>query len=305
VQIGYVGQSNDHLMVPIWMSQLYRSPNGTIVPGYFSGNQTLLNEIGVAKLTSSVGYQNYNALQVSFQKRLSNGLEFQASYTWSKCLTDSIGYYGGYGQAQGDHYYWQNTYNARGDYGPCYYDVPHAVNGFITYDVPFGRGRAFGKNMNRVVDAIAGNWQVNAIFSFRGGFPITINNSSVDNSGTNNPNQRANCNAPGHVFGERNSPLGGYQWFDPTVYSPESPGSFGTCGVGTVRGPGLHTVDVSVSKLFKFTEHQNLEVRGEAINFSNTPILNGPGDGVLDSTLGVIQNSQGARNIQIGLKYNF
>src|SRR5581483_5525229 len=118
LQLAYVGQSNNHLVVPIWMSQLYLpGPGATPVPGYLGGNPTLLNQIGNAKLTDSVGYQNYNALQVSVQKRLSNGLEFQANYTWSKCLTDSIGYYGGYGQAQGDYYYWQNVYNARQNYG--------------------------------------------------------------------------------------------------------------------------------------------------------------------------------------------
>ncbi len=305
LQVGYVGQSNDHLMVPIWMSQLYLEPNGTAVPGYLGGNPALLGTIGNAKLTQTSAYQNYNALQVSLVKRLSSGLEFQANYTWSKCLTDSIGYYGGYGQAQGDYYYWENVYNARENYGNCYYDVEHAFNGFVTYDIPFGRGRAFGKDMNKAVNALIGDWQVNAIFTFRGGFPLTINDSGVDNTGTHNGNQLANCIAPGTVFGERDAPTGGYQWFDPSAYAEESPGSFGSCGVGTIRGAGLHTVDLSLTKLFTVTEHQNLEFRAEAINVSNTPILQGPSDGVLSSTLGQITASQGERNIQFALKYNF
>ena len=308
LQVGYVGQNNDHLMVPIWASQLY--PLGTTsitgtTPGYLGANRTLLSEIGNAKLTASVGIQNYNALQVSLVKRLTNGLELQGNYTWSKCLTDSIGYYGGYGQAQGNYYYWQNTYNGRVEYGPCYYDVEHGFNGFVTYDLPLGRGRMFGKNMNPALNAVIGDWQVNAILNFRGGFPITVGDSYVDNSGTNNPWQLANCIAPSVVYGERNAASGGYQWFSPASYAEETPGHFGTCGVGTVRGPGLHTVDLSVNKFFPLGEHRNIEFRAEAINVSNTPILNGPGTGVLDSTLGQVTSSQGERNLQLALKLNF
>jgi hypothetical protein len=63
-------------------------------------------------------------------------------------------------------------------------------------------------------------------------------------------------------------------------------------------------VDLSVVKHFAVTEHQNLEVRGEFINLSNTPILNAPNRSI-GSNLGIVSSSQGARNIQLGLKYNF
>ncbi len=305
-QLSYVGQNNDHLVVPVWASQLQKitpGPNGVNVPGYLSGNTTLLDQIGNAKLTDTNGIQNYNALQFSLAKRLSSGLEFQANYTYSKCMSDAVGYYGGYGQAAGNWYYWQDTYNSTRNYGPCYYDATHAANGFITYDLPFGRGRRFGGNMNKFANAIAGDWQINAILTLHGGFPLTID-ASQDNSLTHNPNQLANCIAPSRVFGSRNIPTGGYQWFDPTAYADESPGNFGTCGVGTVRGPGLKTADLSLTKRFNVTEHQNLEFRAEAINFTNTVILQAP-NGTIGSTLGQINTSQGERNIQLALKYNF
>ncbi len=305
-QLSYVGQNNDHLVVPIWASALQKvtaGPNGVNVPGYLSGNTTLLDEIGNAKLTDTNGIQNYNALQAQLAKRLGNGLEFQANYTYSKCMSDAVGYYGGYGQAAGNWYYWQNTYNSRQNYGPCYYDATHAFNGFVTYDIPYGRGRKFGANSNKFVNAVAGDWQINAILSFHGGFPLTVD-AGVDNSLTNNPNQLANCNAPGHVSGRADISTGGYQWFDPTAYSLPQTGYFGSCGVGTVRGPGLKTTDLSLTKLFTFSEHQNLEFRAEAINFTNTVILQAP-NGTIGSTLGQINSSQGERNIQLALKYNF
>ena len=60
-------------------------------------NPTLQGLIGQARLTASTGYSNYNALQASFQQRLSHGLQFQANYTWSKCMGNSSGFYAQYG----------------------------------------------------------------------------------------------------------------------------------------------------------------------------------------------------------------
>jgi hypothetical protein len=212
LQAAYVGQNNDHLMVPINASQGFLTSDGTVLPSpYLAGNPALLAQGPTDKLTATNGIQNYNALQVSLQKRLSNGLEFQVNYTWSKCLTDSIGYYGGYGQGGGNYYYWQNTYDAHSYYGNCYYDVPHTFNGYVTYDIPFGRGRAFGKNMNKVVNAIAGDWQVNSLFTFHSGFPFTIGANDV--SGTTSFGPLASCSGSPQVYGKQNAPQGGFQWW--------------------------------------------------------------------------------------------
>jgi hypothetical protein len=309
LQLAYVGQNNDHLMVPINASQSYLASNGIVYPSpYLAGNPALQAAGPTDKLTATNGIQNYNALQVSLAKRLSSGLEFQANYTWSKCLTNSIGYYGLYGdlnanvdQSGGNYFYWQNTYDAHGNYGPCYYDAEHAFNGFVTYDIPFGRNRTFGKNMNKAVNAVVGDWQVNSIVTIHSGFPFTI--SGNDASGTGSFGALASCSAPPVVSGEKNSPLGGYQWWSQSSFYQPSSG-FGNCGIGIVRGPGLHTADLSVSKLFSFTERTNLEFRAEAINFTNTKILAGPNSS-LGPDLGLVNNSQGARNLQFGLKFNF
>jgi hypothetical protein len=302
LQAAYVGQYTDHLMVPVNASQGVLTASGAVLPSpYLSGNPTLLADNPTDKLTITNGIQNYNALQVSFQKRLSQGLEFQVNYTWSKCLTDSIGYYGGYGQGGGNYYYWQNTYDAHSYYGNCYYDVPQAFNGFVTYDIPFGRGRSFGKNLNRAVNAIIGDWQVSSIVTFHSGFPFTV--GATDKSGTNSFGPLASCSSAPIVNGMQNSPSGGYQYWDQSTFFQPTSG-FGNCGVGIIRGPGLHTADLALSKLFTVTEHQNLELKAQAINFTNTPILNAPSTG-LGPTLGLVNSSQGARQIQFGLKYNF
>ncbi len=236
LQAAYVGQNNDHLMVPVNASQGFLTPGGTVLPSpYLAGNPTLAADNPTDKLTITDGIQNYNALQVSLAKRLSNGLEFQANYSWSHCLTDSIGYYGGYGQGGGNYYYWQNTYNAHSYYGTCYYDVPQAFNMFVTYDIPYGRGRMLGKNLNPVVNAVIGDWQVSGIVNVHSGFPFTI--GANDASGTGSFGPLASCSGSPVVLGERNSASGGYQyWNTSTFYQPSS--GFGNCGVAIIRGPG-------------------------------------------------------------------
>jgi hypothetical protein len=306
IQAGYVGQKVTHLMVAMPYLQKQLLPNGTVVNSpYLAGNPAVQSQIGQISGTASNGNQSYNALQAVFQRRLSQGLSFQANYTWSKCLSDSIGYYGGSGQAAPTSAYWQNLYNKASQWGPCFYDVEHIFSGYVTYDLPFGHNRMFGKNINGFANAILGDWQINAITSFHTGFPLTIN--ATDQSGTKARSARADCIAPAVVNGNVNAPAllgGGYQWFSPASFATPKAGTFGSCGVGTVRGPGLHTVDLSISKLFPTTEHQNLELRGEFINVSNTPILNAP-NRTIGSLLGIINSSQGPRNIQLALKYNF
>ncbi len=308
LQAGYVGQKTTHLMVPMPYLQEQLLSNGSVIPSpYLAGNPTLQSEIGQISGTASNGNQSYNALQATLQKRLSNGLEGQLAYTYSKCLTDSSGYYGSWGgQTTPTSPYWQNLYDKKAEWGPCYYDVQQVVTGYITYDIPLGRNRTFGKNMNKALNAVVGEWQVNAIASFHGGFPLTI--SAGDASGTNSRGARANCNGPVDYTNYENAPLsegltGGYQWFTNSAFSQPVSG-FGTCGVGTVRGPGLHNVDMSISKFFAITEKQNLEFRSEFTNLTNTPILNSPNAGY-GTTLGAITSAQGARNIQFALKYHF
>ncbi|MGI8961664.1 MAG: carboxypeptidase regulatory-like domain-containing protein [Bryobacteraceae bacterium] len=304
LQAGYVGQRTTHLAVPISYLQKQLLPDGTVANSpYLSGNPALQSEIGQISGTAANGNQSYNALQAVLQKRLGNGLEYSVAYTYSKCMTDSSGYYGSWGgQATPTSPYWQNLYDKKSEWGPCYYDAEHVLTSYATYDLPIGRGRRFGKDMNKVVNAVVGGWQANAILSLHTGFPLTI--SADDASGTISRGSRANCIAPVHVFGRQNSPSGGYQWFDPNAFGPATPGTFGTCGVGTVRGPGLHNLDFSLAKFFAFTERQKLEFRAEAINLTNTPILNSPSTG-LGSNLGLLQSSQGARNVQFALKYLF
>ena len=194
-------------------------PNGTTQESpYLSGNPTLKNEISQISGTASNGNQTYNALQAVLQKRLSDGLQFNVAYTYSKCMTDSSGYYGSWGaQATPTSPYWQNLFNQKAEWGPCYYDATQVLTAYATYDIPFGRSRKYGKDMNKVVNAVVGDWQVNGILSLHTGFPLTI--SANDNSGTNSRGARADCIAPVQYTNYQNSPSGGYQWFSQSGFA--------------------------------------------------------------------------------------
>lgn len=307
LQAAYVGQRATHEVVFLVLTQRVLQPDGTTLPAPFlAGNPTLVAEAGTAFDYTSIGSQSYNALQVTLQGRLSRGLEGQVAYTYSKCMTDSIGDYGDGGQGAPASSFRQNTYNERAEWGPCFYDVKHLLTAFVSYEIPVGHGRAVGGDMNRFANAVVGDWQVSVIPSLHTGFPLTV--FAGDATGTGSYGSRANCIAPPHVFGRRSAVVNGqfigYQWFDPASYSAEQPGHFGTCGVGTVRGPGLFTADLSLVKAFKIGESKDVEFRAEAINFTNSTILNAPTVGV-GPLLGIITQSQGERNIQFALKFHF
>ena len=310
LQAGYVGQRTTHLMVPMPYFQKQLNPDGTVTGSpYLSGNSTLYNEISQISGTASNGNQAYNSLQVVLQKRFSNGLEYNVAYTYSKCMTDSSGYYGSWGgQTTPTSPYFQNLYDQKSEWGPCYYDVTHILSSYATYDIPFGRDRQFGKSLNPVLNAVAGDWQVNAIVTLHTGYALTT--SGPDASGTNSRGARPDCISPLVTYGRQNSPLGGYQWFDGADFAAPAPGTFGSCGVGTMRGPGLGNLDLSLAKFFPITERYNVEFRSEFVNFTNTPALNSPNTG-LGSTMGLLQGAGGAnlgnfgRQIQFALKFHF
>ena len=99
-------------MVPMPYFQKVLNANGTVPPSlYLAGNPSLLAGIGGISGTASVGNQDYQGLQIVWQKRLS-GLQSSAAYTYSKCMSNAIGYFGQGAQANQQSAFYQNIYNA-------------------------------------------------------------------------------------------------------------------------------------------------------------------------------------------------
>jgi hypothetical protein len=322
VEIGYVGQANQHLSNIIMLQQKQLNPDGTVSPSPFL-NPTLLGLVGQARFTLSNGISNYHALQATLQERFTNGLQAQVNYTWSKCLSDTPGFFGQFGdnvntQAQtiAGWAFPQNPYDQRGDYGRCPQDVASLFNGYVVYNLPFGHGQHFGNDVPKAVDAIAGGWRISSDFAFHTGFAQTIF-ASQDLSGTGGFSTRANC-VPGvsrriPFALDPASVVAGTPRFDflnPASVTQPGPGTFGNCPVGAFRGPGYKSIDLGLAKMFSITEKQNVEFRIEAVNVFNMPIFNFGDEFGGQHTQGAvnfgqISNSQGARNMQLGLKYRF
>lgn len=330
IQIAYVGQHGDHLMVPMNLLQGDLISGNVEASPYFAGNPGLLDTTNtegnssplpgnnyrniVAKGTFSIGNMSYNALQAVFQKRTKYGLEGQVSYTYSHCLTDNIGYYGDVGQAAPQSAYWQNTFDPAAEWGSCYFDLTHNLTAYAIYELPFGKNRRFASSVNSFVNAVIGGWNVSPIYSYHTGFPLTI--SGNDFSGTNSFGSRADCSAPPSYL-KQIEPGVGLQWFSPAPYSNPVTNSFGTCGVSTVRGSGLNRWDLGIQKEIPIHEAMHLEFRAEFLNAFNHPTFDAPSSFCGGSAsaagsptpcasgLGLISQSEGERNIQFALKFYF
>jgi hypothetical protein len=315
-QIGYVGQHGTHLMVPMpyLQKQLLSNtacgkPPCTAPSVFLSGNPAFQSDISQISGTASVGSMRYDGLQAVLQKRVSQGLEYQVSYTLSRCMTDNSGYYGTWGdtQAAPSSPYFQNLYNPHADWAPCYFDAKNIISAYATYELPFGRGKKFAGSASGVANAVIGGWSVNPLVQWHTGFPLALYYGGSDATGSRG--LRPDCNGPSHVFGRKAaySSAGdfiGYQWFDPSPYSAPA-NNFGTCPAeGPVRGPGYADVDLSLQKNFPVTERVRVQFRSDFINAFNHTNLNLPNTN-LGAGMGLINTAQNPRNIQFALKLYF
>jgi len=274
--------------------------------------------------------QKYNALQAVLQKRMGNGLEGQVAYTWSKCMSNSPGYFGtGWGStnatSSGGQPGWENIYNPRKEWGPCYYDQTHILSSYVTYQLPIGRGKQFGHDLNPAINAVLGNWEIGGIMTLHSGNALNLNEfggwgigGDTSHTGGIEPftlSGRPNCSGPIKIV-NRNVPAQGgqpayIQWFDTSNISDPADNTFGTCGVGNVRGPKYVNVDLSLHKGIPIGEAMKLELRLEALNALNHPVWTfsgGPAGGSFDQgsgILGRLTGSQSARILQLALKFSF
>jgi hypothetical protein len=310
-QIGYVAQKADHLMVPMPYLQKQLVNGVATTPLYFNNNPGLIDVLSNVSGTASVGYMNYNGLQAVLEKRFSNGLAGQVAYTWSHCLTNNSGYYGTWGAARQSSTaspYYQNLYNPRADYASCYYNANNIVSAYATYELPVGRGKRFGANMNPVVNQVVGGWQASTIVSTHTGFPLGIYGSG-DATGTGSRGARPNCGVQ-QVFGRSHpaADFGGLDWMSPSGFSDPAPGTFGNCPAqGPVGGPGYFDADIGLMKNFHFTEATYLQFRSDFLNAFNNVNLGVPDTSfsTTSTTFGRINTSQPARNIQFAMKFYF
>jgi len=319
ISVGYVGNKIDHMSDIFIFNQKVLNSNGTVSPGPFA--QPLINCCGAGnsptiRFNDSSGIQRYNALQITVAQREWKGLQFQTNYTWSKCMNNSLGYFGPFGDEEalpgttsqtGFSFFFQNAYNANGDYGRCIADAAGLFNGYATYDLPFGKGKKFASGAGDVLNNIIGGWSLGSAFIFHTGFAITA--LGPDSSGTGSASPRANCPSGvpqdgSHAIVSLGGGQFGEQFWNPASAVPGTPGTFGTCAIGSFRGPGVATTDLNLTKIIVLGERTSLQGMAQFINLTNTPILGRP-NFFQGSTFGVISSSNPGRQIQFGLKLVF
>jgi hypothetical protein len=265
--------------------------------------------------------ENYSALQAVFVKRVSAGLSFTSNYTWSHALSHEA-YEFGIDPAIGR--------------GNSYYNRRHAFIFAGDYDLPFGKGKAFGSDASPVVREIIGGFQLNASFAWQGGLPFNAcyNEISLDNDVA--ANDGCGPSFVNKVPGVRPRMHKGK--FDPNnswvPYMPESPyaltspgtpdnswgpwarpalGTWGNLGRDSLWGPGIVNVDSSLSKTFELREGYNLQFLLQAYNVFNHVNLGNPNScvdcqgngGTIGSTLQSQFDGTTLRRLQFAARFSF
>ncbi len=310
VQVGYVGILGHHLTDPYWGNQ-WASP--TAVAPYAG----IVGQGGVAKVTETESASNYNALQAVFRQRLSAGFELTANYTYSKSLTDDIGFYGVSNIWSGQ-YYQQNAYDFKSEWGPAGMDTRQNLSVTGVYDLPFGTGKIFGSNWNQVMNSVVGGWKLSGAQVYYSGFPVTAsspaNYSSLVNAftGAARPNQLRPLHATGRSINAyygtavQGTSCGPNQDDGNCVFAQQPNNAFGTVRPGSLRQPSFQNIDMAVFKSFPFWHENRLDFRADLFNTFNIADYATPDSGMTDSNFGQITGTvSNNRSVQLSLKYAF
>jgi hypothetical protein len=303
--VGYVGNKDDHMSDIYWYNQKMLTTgtqvvNGVTVPAVTNGPfmQNLVNAgVAQARYNGSDAISRYEALELTLAQKNFHGLDLQANYTWSKCLSNSLGYFGSYGDEEGigeqqneaGGNFFQNEYNPKGDYGKCSIDAASAFNAYALYALPFGRGKLIGGGVSKAVDEVIGGWNLSVDTTFRSGFAVTpyagewfgsFNALSASNLTAPSYVPRADC-ASNATFGQHMqfAQIGssvGMTNLNPGALQDQANGQFGNCGVGAMRGPSLKTADMNLTKSFPVTDKIHMTVMAQFVNLTNTPIFSIP-----------------------------
>jgi TonB dependent receptor len=249
----------------------------------------------------------YNALQVTAQKSYSHGLSMLMAYTWSKNLGNTNNVTTGFLDAVGTPGY-QNTYARNIEKSVLATDIPQRLVWNGNYELPFGKGRRFGSSMNPWLNAFAGGWQMNGIWTIQSGFPLSFIDTGTQSFAGTRPSY-SGVTVNGYSTGDISSRLGGISGGAGYLNAGAFvlPLSFQLGNVprltGDWRAPGNRNLDFSLMKMFPIHERLTLQFRAEAFNILNQVVFSAPNTTVGSATFGII-GSQGntPRNVQLALK---
>jgi outer membrane receptor protein involved in Fe transport len=246
----------------------------------------------------------YNSLQVFFNRQMSHGLAFQASYTYSRNIATTSNK-----DSEGRFLPVQDAFHPDREKAVADQDIPHSLVLNYIWELPFAR------KSNGIVKVLASGWQINGISTFRSGRPLNIclqnDNAGLGDSGI--------CERPdvtgNPILDKSKRTLN--EWFNTAVFSTPALGTFGNSGRNSVRGSGINNWDLSIFKVTDFpwfgrhsgwyaAENAKLEFRAEMFNAWNHPQFGDPGTTLGDANFGQITSlGINPREIQFGLRIEF
>jgi carboxypeptidase family protein/TonB-dependent receptor-like protein len=302
-QIGYVGTRA--------LGQMGYININAGAPGTGNAGRALasLGLIGDINLFSPYMTATYDALQMSFKRRLSNSI-FGGAYTFSKAINfmDNDG-------GPRIQYYPAAQLNR----GLAGYDRTHNFQLYGLWELPFGRGKQFANE--GILSKLLGGFQLSGVMGAVSGSPFTINQNNAFNlnaGGSGQAPDQVKSNL--EIFSDnlKGTPSAGanvaaYRYFDTTAFAAVNipagqPQRFGNAGRNTVRGPGFFNMDLGLFRAIRFTEGIEMQLRAEALNALNHPNFANPASNVTDpNTFGYITATvgQGSRIFRLGARVSF
>ena len=248
--------------------------------------------------STSGAFSNYNALLVQYTKRFSNGLNLIGSYQYAKAIDNAserqAWEVGDNGPRDANNWDLERSISA--------HDIPNAFALTVLYELPVGKGKQFGANLNPVVDAVVGGWQLSGLMRFQNGIPDPMSAPGYSlNYAYNPPNI-----TKGSDVSVDNPTV--YRWFNTSAFSAPAPYTIGSAPrrITQLRQDGVHSADIALMKNFSVREFMKIQFRAEAFNIANTPQFAAPNTSFGSSTFGqVTSQANQPRQVQFGLKLIF
>jgi hypothetical protein len=281
-EVTYVGTKSTHLIGIIDLNQI--NPNPEVASGAISPN-AVRPFPGFSSITAWGTNRNatYNGLQTSLKRRVGAGFAFQVSYTLSKTLTDASDVWGGP----------QDSRNIRAEKGLASFDARHVFVANYLWDVPLGR------NAKGAAKAVLGSWQVSGITRFQSGSPLTVF-APGDIAGIGTGGQRPD------LLADPNGPKTLSRWFNTDAFVSPPPLTFGSAGVGIIRGPGISNWDFALYKMIPLpTERFSTQFRAQFFNVFNHSQFSGVDTSFGGGSFGQVVTARSPRVIQLGMELQY
>ena len=308
VDVSYVGSIGRHLLYarninPIPMYARFDPKNidsttGRAMPDNFLRPYLGQGDINVRSFGAT---SSYNSMQVSVNRRMAQGLQFGASYTFSKSLSIA-----GADFDNMSPYFDMRTRN----YGPVEFDRPHTFVINYTYQIP-----SLGRKLdNKPLDAVLGGWQVSGITSLVSGAGFTPGFSTVDGADITGSSEGARIMVLSDPYlppSERTFARN----FKTEAFGRPPSRSFGNGGIRYLRGPGINNWDVTISKTVPLgsSEQRYFQFRTEFYNAFNHTQFSGydstarfdAAGAQVNANFGAYNGARDPRRIQISLRIMF